>query len=101
MAIVAPRDSLLDKTLPAGNEWLRKVVYRLPKFMQPQPREYSFALGLDLDGKLVANLQYEGKGAYAPITSVREYGQWLYFGSLTYPAIGRLPLNKAIEGAGN
>lgn len=99
VAIFAPRDSLLDKTLPAGNEWLRKVVYRLPKFLQPKPRDYAFALGFDVDGKLVANLQYEGKGAYAPITSVREYGQWLYFGSLTNPAIGRLPLSKAIEGA--
>lgn len=99
VAIFAPRDSLLDKTLPAGNEWLRKVVYRLPKFLQPKPRDYAFALGLDLDGKVVANLQYEGKGAYAPITSVREYREWLYFGSLTNTAIGRLPLNKAIEDA--
>jgi sugar lactone lactonase YvrE len=101
VALVAPRDSLLDKTLPAGNEWVRKVVYRLPKFLQPKPREYAFALGLDLDGKVIANLQYEGKGAFAPITSVREYRDWLYFGSLTYPAIGRLPLSKAIDSAAN
>jgi sugar lactone lactonase YvrE len=99
VAIFAPRDALLDKTLPAGNEWLRKIVYRLPKFLQPRPRDYAFALGFDLDGKVVANLQYEGKGAFAPITSVREYGPWLYFGSLTNTAIGRLPLKDAIAAA--
>ena len=99
VAIFAPRDPLLDRILPPGNEWLRKAVYRLPKWLQPAPKDYAFALGLGLDGKVVANLQYEGKGAYAPITSVREYGPWLYFGSLTNPAIGRLPLNKAIDGA--
>jgi sugar lactone lactonase YvrE len=99
VAIFAPRDALLDKTLPAGNEWLRKLVFRLPAFLQPKPRDYAFALGFDLDGKLVANLQYEGKGAYAPITSVREYGSWLYFGSLTNTAVGRLPLNKVFADA--
>ncbi len=99
LALVSPRDSLLDKTLVEGNEWLRKVIYRLPKFLQPKPRMYAFALGLDLNGKVIANLQYEGKDAYAPITSVREYHDWLYFGSLSNPAIGRLPLNKAISGA--
>ncbi|PTU32316.1 strictosidine synthase family protein [Stenotrophobium rhamnosiphilum] len=98
VALVAPRDAMLDKTLLPGNEWLRKVVYRLPKFLQPKPSSLAFALGLDLNGKVIANLQYEGKGAYGPITSVREYREWLYFGSLTDTAIGRLPLNKAIAG---
>jgi hypothetical protein len=30
--------------------------------------------------------------AYAPITSVRERGASLYFGSIAYPGIGQLPL---------
>jgi hypothetical protein len=30
---------------------------------------------------------------------VREHGPFLYFGSLTYPAIGRLPLNQALADA--
>lgn len=99
LALFGPRDAMLDKTLPAGNEWLRKVVYRLPKFLQPHPKPYAFALGLDLDGKVIANLQYEGSDAFAPITSVREYRDLLYFGSLSDTAIGRLPLNKALDGA--
>lgn len=94
LAIFAPRDALLDRLLP-GNEFLRTVLVKLPAFLQPRPKQHAFALGLDLDGKVVANLQYAGEDAYAPITSVREHGPWLYFGSLTYPAMGRLPLGQA------
>lgn len=98
VAIFAPRDPLLDELLP-GNLFLRTVIARLPSFLQPKPKQYAFALGIGLDGKVVANLQYAGDDAYGPITSVREHGPWLYFGSLTYPAIGRLPLNQALAGA--
>jgi hypothetical protein len=68
------------------------VIAKLPAFLQPRPKRHAFVLGLDTDGKVVANLQYAAEDAFAPITSVREHGQYLYFGSLTYPAIGRLPL---------
>jgi len=98
VAIVTPRDELLDQLLP-GNFFLRKVISRLPSFLQPRPKKHSFVLGIGLDGKVLANLQYAGSDAYAPITSVREFGPWLYFGSLTYPAIGRLPLNQVVPGA--
>jgi sugar lactone lactonase YvrE len=98
VAIFAPRDALLDSLLP-GSLFLRQVLARLPAFLQPRPKMHSFVLGLDLDGKVAANLQYAGDDAYAPITSVREHGPFLYFGSLTYPAVGRLPLNQAIAGA--
>lgn len=99
IAIFAPRDPLLDKLLPPGNEWLREVVARLPAFLQPKPRHYAMALGVNADGKLVANLQYEAPDAYGPITSVREHGDWLYFGSLTDKAIGRMPLKDALPAA--
>lgn len=97
LALATPRNELIDKT--AGNIWLRKVIARLPAFLQPAPEKHGMVLGLDLDGKVIANLQYKGSDAYAPITSVREHGPWLYFGSLTENAIGRLPLNQAIPEA--
>jgi hypothetical protein len=75
------------------------VLSKLPAFLQPRPKRHAFVLGLDTDGKVVANLQYAGSDAYAPITSVREHGPFLYFGSLTHPAIGRLPLNVALPDA--
>jgi sugar lactone lactonase YvrE len=98
VAIFAPRDPMLDELLP-GKLYLRTVISKLPAFLQPRPKRHAFVLGLDADGKVVANLQYAGDDAYAPITSVREHGPFLYFGSLTYPAIGRLPLNEVLPGA--
>lgn len=98
LAIFAPRDALLDELLP-GNLYLRTVIAKLPAFLQPRPKKHAFVLGLDGDGKVVANLQYAADDAYAPITSVREHGPFLYFGSLTYPALGRLPLNQALPDA--
>jgi sugar lactone lactonase YvrE len=98
LAIFAPRDAMLDGLLP-GKLYLRTVLSKLPAFLQPRPKRHAFVLGLDTGGKVVANLQYAGADAYAPITSVREHGAFLYFGSLTYPAIGRLPLNQALAGA--
>jgi sugar lactone lactonase YvrE len=98
LAIFAPRDALLDGLLP-GSLYLRTVLAKLPGFLQPRPKKHAFVLGLDASGKVVANLQYAGPDAYAPITSAREHGSFLYFGSLTYPALGRLPLNQALPDA--
>ena len=97
LALAAPRDELLDQL--AGDVFKRKLISRLPGFLQPAPKRHSFVLGLDLNGAVIANLQYAGDDAYSPITSAREFGPWLYFGSLTEPAIGRIPLNVAIPTA--
>jgi sugar lactone lactonase YvrE len=97
VALAAPRDALLDKL--AGSVTARKMVARLPPSVQPKPKHHGIALGLDLDGKLIANLQDASPGAFSPVTSVREAGPWLYFGSLTEDSIGRLPLKAAIPDA--
>jgi len=97
VAIASPRDPMLDAL--AAHPFLRKIVARLPAFLQPGPKKHSWVLGFDLDGRLVANLQYAGRDAYAPITSVQEHGPWLYFGSLNEDAIARLPLRNVIPGA--
>ncbi|MEQ1438519.1 SMP-30/gluconolactonase/LRE family protein [Fontimonas sp. SYSU GA230001] len=91
LALYAPRTAALDALLPKPD--LRRIVFRLPDFLQPGPAHHGWVLGLDLDGKVVANLQYKGRGAYAPITSVEQHGDALYLGSLTDTAIGRLPLS--------
>jgi len=95
LACAAPRDPLLDQL--AGNVFMRKLVSRLPAFLQPKPKRHGIAIGLNPNGQVVANLQYEAPDAYSPITSVREFGPWLYFGSLTENAIGRLPLHAAFD----
>lgn len=94
LALYAPRNPTLDALAP--HPFVRKLVFRLPAFLQPGPAKHSWVLALDLDGKVAAHLQYAGSGAYAPITSVRESDGTQYFGSPTEPAIGRRAL-KALR----
>ncbi len=90
VALYSPRTPDLDRLLPYPA--LRKVIYRLPKFLHPKPPKHSFVLGVGLDGKVKYNLQYKGEDVFAPITSVRQAGDSLYFGSLAYPALGKIKL---------
>lgn len=95
VALYSPRNPLLDAL--AEYPFIRKMVVRALKVI-PQPVEHhAFALGLNADGKVVANLQDGGRGNYSPITTVREYGEWLYFGSLKQTSMARLPLAKALK----
>ena len=92
LALVTPRDNTLDRLLP--HPFIRKMVMRLPKFLQPAPQRYSFVLGLDLNGRVVENLQDGSKSCYAEIANVVEHKGTLYFGSIGESAIGRIPLPK-------
>ena len=58
--------------------------------LQPQPEPYAFALGIDKNGNVLHNLQYGANDAYSPITSVKQYGDELYFGSLTHKGWGKI-----------
>lgn len=98
VALYAPRNALLDRLL-AGPAWIKKLISRLPRSLTVPPSHKAWVLGLDLDGKVIANLQYDAPDAYAPITSVEEWGPWLYFGSLSENSLARLPLNLAIPGS--
>ncbi|HSS21960.1 MAG TPA: SMP-30/gluconolactonase/LRE family protein [Pyrinomonadaceae bacterium] len=90
LALVAPRDALLDKLLP--HPFLRKVVARLPRFLQPAPKHYSFVLGLDTNGRIVNNLQDGSPACYAEIANVVERNGLLYFGSIGESSVGRFRL---------
>lgn len=89
LALFAPRDATVDRLMP--HPWLRKVVRRLPTWVQPNPARYAFALGIDLHGRVVHNLQDPSPNSFAPITSVREHRGQLYLGSTERDAIGRVP----------
>ncbi len=90
LAVVTPRDATLDRLLP--HPFLRKAVLRLPSFLQPAPKRYSFVLGLDATGRVVANLQDGSSQCYAQIANVVEHGGVLYFGSIGESAVGRIAL---------
>jgi hypothetical protein len=91
LALVTPRDEVLDtKLLPSP--FLRKVVVRLPKFLQPAPKRYSFVLGLDSEGKVVDNLQNGAADCYAEISNAIERNRVLYFGSIGESTVGKYAL---------
>ena len=95
VALYAPRNSLLDGL--AGYPFVRKMIVRAMMLLPKPVERRAFALGLDLDGKVISNLQDASSGNYSPITTVREYGDWLYFGSLKSSHMVRLPLAKALS----
>ncbi len=90
LALVTPRQPLFDRLLP--HPFLRKIVMRLPKFLQPAPQRYSFVLGLDADGRVVENLQNGSPDCYGQIANVIEHNNTLYFGSIGENTVGRFPL---------
>lgn len=90
LALVTPRQALFDRMLPYPS--VRKVVARLPKFLQPAPQRYSFVLGLDPQGRVVENLQNGSPDCYAQIANVVEHNGALYLGSIGEDTVARFPL---------
>lgn len=90
LALVTRRQPLVDRMLPYP--FVRKMVVRLPKFLQPGPQRYSFVLGLDAAGRVTDNLQNEGDECYAQIANVVEANGALYFGSIGENTVGRFSL---------
>lgn len=95
VALYSPRNALLDATAP--HPFVRKMLVRAMMVLPKPVEKRAFVLGLDLDGKVIANLQDASSDNYSPITTVREYGGSLYFGSLKADHMARLPLSKALE----
>lgn len=95
LALVSPRNALLDKLM--DRPFWRKVLARLPAFLQPAPQAYGFVLGLDRNGEVVYNFQ-DPDGGFSQITSVQEYGGMLYLGSLHETGIGRLEGRTVVNG---
>ena len=90
LALVTPRQALIDRMLP--HPFVRKIVVRLPKFVQPAPQRYSFVLGLDTQGRVIDNLQNDSADCYGQIANVIERNGALYFGSIGEDTVGRFSL---------
>jgi len=92
LALVNRRDPGLDFLLP--RPFLRKIVWRLPSFLQPNIKRFAFVLGLDLNGRVVRNLQDPSAQSFTQVANVVEHKGHLYFGSIGESAIGRLVLTQ-------
>jgi len=90
IALFAPRNALLDALSPYP--FLRKLAFRLPHWLQPQPAAHGFVLGVSFDGEVTHNFQHEGAQSFHPITSAEQFGNTLYLGSLEQPAFAALTL---------
>jgi len=86
LALVTPRQAVFDKILP--HPFVRKVIFRLPKFLQPAPERYSFVVSLDSQGRIVENLQNGSPDCYGQIANVVEHNGKLYFGSIGEDTVG-------------
>lgn len=99
VALFAPRNKILDmlSELP----FVRKISMRLPHFLQPQPAKHAFVLGLSLDGNVTHNLQHIGAESFHPITSVEQFNNTLFLGSLTNPTFATYTLQVQAENPTN
>lgn len=90
LALYAPRNPILDWALP--RPFWRRVIWRLPRFLQPDPPAVAQVLRLDAEGEVLHALQGRGEGVFAPITCAAEGPRNLWLGSLSAAGIARLPL---------
>jgi sugar lactone lactonase YvrE len=90
VAMPSERNALLDVLLPRPG-FLRSIVWALPDAVQPEASRITFVLGIDGDGRVVANLQGDGRDFHY-VTGVREHEGHLYLGSLVEEAIGVIPV---------
>ena len=90
LTLISPRNTLLD----ALDSWprFRKIITRLATAQQPDPIHALHILGLCNHAQIHLNLQQTEKLSYTEIWSVEEYGDHLYLGSLSEPAVGRFSL---------
>ncbi len=88
VAMFTPRNAAADALAP--KPFMRKIVYRLPLFIQPAPVRHGFILGIDSNGNVIYNLQDPSPNSFSPITSVEEENGVLYLGSLDYPGIASI-----------
>ncbi|MEU4426138.1 SMP-30/gluconolactonase/LRE family protein [Actinoplanes sp. NPDC024001] len=80
VAIVAPRNPLLDRLLPLPG-LLRVLVWNLPEAVRPRAAIVAWVMAFDLDGKLVHDLRATD-GSYGFVTAVAEHDGTVVLGSL-------------------
>ncbi|MFT6153548.1 MAG: sugar lactone lactonase YvrE [Bermanella sp.] len=86
VGLVSPRSAALDAL--SGYGFLRKVVQRLPKFLQPKAKHFGHIIAINDQGKVVHNLQ-DPLGMYGHTTGAIEVGGNLYVSSLHENALGK------------
>lgn len=90
IAMVSPRDPLLDMLLPRHPRF-RRAVWATPERLQPGPKDIAWVRAVDENGATVHDLRGWGVG-YRMVTAARRHGDRLYLGSLIEPALAVLDI---------
>jgi len=86
VGLAAPRMPLVDKL--DDQPFVRKVIQRLPSFIQPELVNYGLVFAIDERGNVVSNLQAPSGKVYTT-TGALETSEYLYVSSLTAPFLAR------------
>lgn len=90
LGFTTKRSKALDKIHP--KKGMKKMVYGLPNFLQPQPEKFGMILHLDTNGKII-NALFDTKGKILPEAgAVKEQKGYLYIGGDVLPYIGKFKL---------
>jgi sugar lactone lactonase YvrE len=90
VALFTVRNPTADALAPYP--FLRKLIWRLPRFALPKPEPVGYVLELDQGGSILRTLQDPGGTRFPFVTSVEEVDGRLYLGSLEASHLGRLTL---------
>jgi sugar lactone lactonase YvrE len=85
VTVASPSDPVLA-VLRRSPRQVRAVVRRLPERLKPEPKRTARVLGLDGEGAVVHDLDFDASG-WRVATGVREHDGRVWLGSLLEPAI--------------
>jgi hypothetical protein len=90
VAMGAPRNKSLDRmgTMPG---FLRKLIWRLPKFMMPKPTRTVWAMAFNEDGGIFADMQGNADNFFTATAVVETNGR-LYMASVEADGIATLEI---------
>ena len=92
VGLVSPRSQELDAI--SGSPLLRKMVQRLPQFMQLAAESYSHVIAIDGNGNVLTSLQ-DPDGQHHTNTGALETDDWLYISSLHADNLARISREDA------
>ncbi len=90
LALFTVRNEAMDQLHPSP--FLKAQISKLPKALWPKPKPYGLVLALNEKGKITQSLHDPTGKHLKEITSAREYGGYLYLGSLHNNRIGKYKL---------
>jgi len=85
VTVASPRDAALDALLPRA-PWMRRIVWALPRRLQPQPKRLIHVQAYDRDGVLVHDIAGQDD-RFGTATGVRQVGAHVWMGSLELSTI--------------